>query len=56
MVEISEDKGFNKTHFDESVKPADDFFEFTNGGWMKNNPIPPEYPSMNTFLDLHIKN
>ena len=56
MVEISEDKGFNKAHFDENVKASEDFFLFANGGWMKSNPIPPEYPSWNTFLDLHTKN
>jgi putative endopeptidase len=25
---------------DTTVNPADDFFEFVNGGWAKNNPIP----------------
>ncbi len=28
------------TDRDTTVNPADDFFEYTNGGWIKNNPIP----------------
>ena len=28
----------------------------SNGGWMKSNPIPPEYPNWNTFLALHTQN
>src|SRR5688572_6498130 len=29
-----------KVNVDSSVNPADDFFEYANGGWIKNNPIP----------------
>ena len=25
---------------DTTVSPADDFFQFVNGGWLKRNPIP----------------
>ncbi|MCW3462611.1 M13 family metallopeptidase [Chitinophaga nivalis] len=28
---------------DSTVNPAQDFFDYANGGWIKNNPIPPEY-------------
>lgn len=28
---------------DSSINPADDFFEYTNGGWFKKNPIPPDW-------------
>ena len=27
-------------HLDTTVSPADDFFEYANGGWIKQNPIP----------------
>ena len=27
-------------NIDTSVSPAEDFFGFANGGWIKNNPIP----------------
>ncbi|MBX2907794.1 MAG: M13 family metallopeptidase [Taibaiella sp.] len=29
-------------HLDTTVNPAEDFFEYANGGWIKNNPIPSE--------------
>ncbi len=33
------------TNLDQSVKPADNFFLYANGGWLKRNPIPPAYAS-----------
>ena len=30
---------------DTTVSPANDFFSFANGSWVKNNPIPPEETS-----------
>ena len=28
------------SHIDTTVHPGDDFFNYANGGWLKNNPIP----------------
>src|ERR1700704_73646 len=28
------------SHLDTTVSPAQDFFEYANGGWIKQNPIP----------------
>ncbi len=28
------------SHLDTTISPADDFFEYANGGWIKQNPIP----------------
>ncbi|HVH50412.1 MAG TPA: hypothetical protein VM781_02000, partial [Candidatus Bathyarchaeia archaeon] len=44
--------GFSAANLDRSCKPCDDFYEFAMGGWMKSNPIPPEYPSWCTFTIL----
>jgi putative endopeptidase len=33
------------SNIDTLTKPADDFFQFANGGWLKKNPIPPEESS-----------
>ncbi|MFB6455815.1 M13 family metallopeptidase [Chitinophaga sp. Hz27] len=30
---------------DTTLNPRQDFFEYANGGWIKKNPIPPEYSS-----------
>ena len=48
--------GFSTANLDESCKPCDDFYEFAMGGWMKNNPIPPEFPSWGSFTILADRN
>ena len=42
-----------RKYLDESVSPADDFYHYANGTWIKENQIPAGYPSWNTFLKLH---
>src|SRR5258708_3948135 len=48
--------GFRTANLDKSCKPCDDFYEFAMGGWMKNNPIPPEFPSWGSFTILADRN
>jgi putative endopeptidase len=48
--------GFDPADFDHSVAPCDDFYEFTAGGWMKNNPIPADRSSWSTFGKLRAAN
>src|SRR5450432_4821949 len=43
-------------NMDTSVKPQDDFYSYANGGWLKNNPIPPEYSRWGSFNELIEKN
>ena len=43
-------------NMDTSVKPQDDFFMLANGGWIKRNPIPPEYSRWGSFDELTEKN
>src|ERR1700719_1357703 len=48
--------GFETANLDKTCKPCDDFFQFAMGGWMKNNPIPPEYSTWGSFTVLADKN
>ena len=41
---------------DTSVKPCADFFQFANGTWIKNNPIPPDRTSWGAFNELRDRN
>jgi predicted metalloendopeptidase len=43
-------------NMDTSVKPQDDFYLYANGGWLKRNPVPPEYARWGSFDELTEKN
>jgi putative endopeptidase len=49
-------KGFDTNNLDRSVNPAQDFYKFANGGWVKNNPIPDEYARYGSFEVLQEEN
>ena len=44
--------GVNKADMDMSVRPGDDFYQYDGGGWLKANPMKPEYSSYGVFNDL----
>ncbi len=44
--------GINKANFDTTVKPQQDFYEYVNGSWLKNNPVPASESSWGSFLIL----
>ena len=46
----------DKSNFDTNIKPGDDFYEYANGGWMKNNPLTAEYARYGQFDALAEKN
>ncbi len=48
--------GIDLANLNTSVQPGEDFFEYAGGGWMKANPLKPEYARYGVFNDLAEKN
>ena len=52
----AETAGLHLDWLDKSANPAQNFFEYANGGWQKQNPIPPAYSRWGTFNILQNQN
>ena len=48
--------GIDVNDMDLSISPKDDFYQFANGGWIKNNPLKPEYARFGSFDVLRENN
>ncbi len=44
------------TSMDRSVDPCADFFQYSCGGWIKRNPIPPDQSSWDTYSKMQDEN
>jgi len=44
--------GFDTTGMNTSVRPGDNFYEFANGTWAKNTPIPADKSNYGMFTKL----
>ncbi len=44
--------GIKLSNLDTLVTPGNDFYEYANGGWMKNNPLTAEYSRFGSFDQL----
>ena len=48
--------GFDLADLDTTCNACQDFFQYANGGWIKRNPIPPEYASWGRFNEVQNHN
>lgn len=48
--------GIDVKNIDSTAKPTDDFYQFVNGNWLKNNPIPESESRWGSFNELQEKN
>ena len=47
---------FNVKRMDSTCKPCEDFYQFVNGEWLKDNPVPSAYARWGTFQILQEDN
>ncbi|MEP7147242.1 MAG: M13 family metallopeptidase [bacterium] len=45
-------KPINPANLNTSVNPTVDFYEYSNGSWLSNNPIPPEYSRWGSWNEI----
>jgi putative endopeptidase len=42
--------------FDPTTPPGEDFYQHVNGGWLKANPVPSEYPAWGAMFEVQVRN
>ena len=47
-----ENAGIKEENLDRSVKPGQDFYRFSCGGWLRSNPLPDDFSSYGTYDEL----
>ena len=47
---------FNVQNMDTTINPGDDFYDYVNGNWIKNHPIPADKNSISAFDELADRN
>ena len=52
MCTTKSPKGVDRANLNDSVAPKEDFYEYACGGWMKANPLKPEFSRFGTFDQL----
>lgn len=53
---INSKQSFDLNYLDLNVRPQDDFFKFSNGTWVENNPVPASESRWGSFNELDISN
>ena len=55
-AEMKQIPSFEGSALDKTADPCVDFYQYSCGGWMKNNPIPPDQASWGRFNELAERN
>jgi putative endopeptidase len=55
-VAQSNERGLDLKNFDTTVLPCTDFYQYVNGTWLKNNPIPAAYASWSVSDEILKRN
>lgn len=48
--------GFSTNYMDRSVDPGQDFYQYADGNWVKNNPVPADQARWSGFIELAERN
>jgi len=55
-TQIGSKQTIDLNYMDLNVRPQDDFFKFSNGTWVKNNPVPASESRWGSFNELDVSN
>lgn len=53
---VGDIRGIDLDNFDKSVGACQDFYAYSNGNWLRQNPVPAAFPSWGTFNELEFRN
>lgn len=56
LAEARKDVPIDPADMDRGTRPAEDFYQYANGSWTRNNPMPDEYARWTTFDRLRDRN